>query len=319
MKKQYLRVLSVLLIFMMVLTLTMGCASAKTKKEQDNADTINSSNKGQITVTDMTGVEVHLDAAPEKVVAITASDCEILYAVGAGKTLVGRGEYCDYPEEALTIETVNSGTDTNIEQILSLEPDLVLMNEMDQSKEQINALRDAGLAVAVSNAADLEGVYESITMIGALTAHNEEAEEIVNSMKTSFEKIQSDVPKDAGEKTVYFEVSPLQYGLWTAGSDTFMNELAEMLGVKNAFADVSGWAEISEEQVLERNPDYIVTITMYYGEGATPVEEIMARNGWSELNAVKNKTVFNADSNEISRPGPRLKDAAERLFEFFYK
>ena len=117
-------------------------------------------------------------------------------------------------------------------------------------------------------------------------------------------------------KTVYFEVSPLEWGLWTAGSQTFMDELAAMCGLTNAFADVEGWAPISEEQVLERNPDYIVTISMYYGEGPTPVEEIMGRAGWQSLTAVQAGSVYNADSNAISRPGPRLKDAAIELFDF---
>ena len=95
-----------------------------------------------------------------------------------------------------------------------------------------------------------------------------------------------------------------------------MDELAAMCGLTNAFADVEGWAPISEEQVLERNPDYIVTITMYYGEGPTPVEEIMGRAGWQSLTAVQAGSVYNADSNAISRPGPRLKDAAIELFDF---
>ena len=97
-----------------------------------------------------------------------------------------------------------------------------------------------------------------------------------------------------------------------------MDELAQMIGLKNAFEDVEGWAAISEEQVLERDPDYIVTISMYYGEGPTPVEEIMGREGWQELKAVKNEAVFNADSNEVSRPGPRLVDAAQALYDFVY-
>lgn len=67
-----------------------------------------------------------------------------------------------------------------------------------------------------------------------------------------------------------------------------MNEIAELLGLKNCFADVEGWAEISEEQVLERNPDYIMTISMYSGEGPTPEEEIASRAGWENVTAVKN-------------------------------
>ena len=133
-------------------------------------------------------------------------------------------------------------------------------------------------------------------------------------MQATFDAIAA--KSQASGRTVYFEVSPLQYGLWTAGSNTFMDELAALCGLTNAFADVDGWSAVSEEQVLARDPDYIVTIAMYFGEGPTPVEEIMGRTGWDGLKAVANGHILNADSNAISRPGPRLKDAAIELFDF---
>ena len=83
-----------------------------------------------------------------------------------------------------------------------------------------------------------------------------------------------------------------------------------------SFADVEGWAQISEEQVLERNPDYILTITMYYGEGPTPEEEIMGRAGWENVTAVKNGDILNLVDDELSRPGPRLVEGAQMLFDF---
>lgn len=267
-----------------------------------------------VTVTDMAGREITLDAPATKVVALTASDCEILAALGAEDTLVGRGEYCDYPESILEVPAVQSGADTNLEQIIALEPQVVVMAKMAQTEEQVAALEAAGIRVVVSDAQDIEGVYTAIRLIGALVGRNDEAEAMVADMQSTFADIAA--KSENTGKTVYFEVSPLQWGLWTAGKGTFMDELATMCGLTNAFADVEGWAEISEEQVLERNPDYIVTISMYYGEGPTPVEEIKSRAGWDALKAVQNDAIFNADSNEVSRPGPRLKDAAEALYTF---
>ena len=267
-----------------------------------------------VTVTDMAGREIALDAPATKVVALTASDCEILAALGAEDTLVGRGEYCDYPESILEVPAVQSGADTNLEQIIALEPQVVIMAKMAQTEEQVAALEEAGIRVVVSDAQDIEGVYTAIRLIGALVGRNDEAEAMVADMQSAFADIAA--KSENTGKTVYFEVSPLQWGLWTAGKGTFMDELATMCGLTNAFADVEGWAEISEEQVLERDPDYIVTISMYYGEGPTPVEEIKSRAGWEGLKAVQNDAILNADSNEISRPGPRLKDAAETLYQF---
>ena len=80
-----------------------------------------------------------------------------------------------------------------------------------------------------------------------------------------------------------------------------MDELAEICGLTNAFAEIDGWGEVSEEQVLAKDPDYIVTTSMYWGEGPTPVEEIASRAGWDQLKAVQNGKISNADSNEITR------------------
>lgn len=269
-----------------------------------------------VTFTDMMGREITLAEPATRIVALTAADCEILCALGCEDALVGRGEYCDYPASVLDKPSVQSGYNTNIEEIIALQPQVVLMGTMAQTTEQVEALAQAGIQVVVSDAQNIEGVYTAIRLIGAIMGKDAEAEAMVAGMQAAFADIAA--KSEATGKTVYFEVSPLQWGLWTAGKGTFMDELAAMCGLTNAFADVEGWAEISEEQVIARDPDYIVTITMYYGEGPTPVEEIKSRAGWDALKAVQNDTILNADSNEISRPGPRLQDAAETLFNFVY-
>ena len=260
-----------------------------------------------VTVTDMAGREIALDAP-------ATSDCEILAALGAEDTLVGRGEYCDYPESVLEVPAVQSGADTNLEQIIALEPQVVVMAKMAQTEEQVAALEKAGIRVVVSDAQDIEGVYTAIRLIGALVGRNDEAEAMVADMQSTFADIAA--KSENTGKTVYFEVSPLQWGLWTAGKGTFMDELATMCGLTNAFADVEGWAEISEEQVLERNPDYIMTISMYSGEGPTPEEEIASRAGWENVTAVKNGAILNLQNNELSRPAPRLAEGAQMLADF---
>ncbi len=169
-----------------------------------------------------------------------------------------------------------------------------------------------GLALTLGG----QGVLNPGTaLIGALTGKSAEAQTVIDGMKETFTALAARASELEG-KSVYFEVSPLQYGLWTAGSGTFMDEIATMLGLTNIFADLSGWAEISEEQVLERNPDIIVTIAMYFGEGPKPVDEILSRTGWQDVTAVKNGDILNLANNELSRPGPRLAEGAQALFDF---
>ena len=317
------KTLALLLVLLLTLTAFYGCAAAT---EPANAEATAEATEAAaeptaeptaepLVLTDMTGREITLDAPATRIVALTAADCEILYAIGAGDTLVGRGEYCDYPAEVSDVPAVQSGMETNLEQIIALEPQVLIMSTMAQTEEQIASLEAAGIKVVVSDAQNIEGVYTAIALIGALTGKSAEAQTVIDNMKSTFTALAARASELEG-KSVYFEVSPLQYGLWTAGSGTFMDEIATMLGLTNIFADLSSWAEISEEQILERNPDIIVTITMYYGEGPTPVDEILARTGWQDVTAVKNGDILNLANNELSRPGPRLADGAQALFDF---
>ena len=310
------KILSVLLAALLLIGALFACAPAATAPEATAtpAETATEAPKG-VTVTDMTGREITLDEPATRVVALSAADCEVLYAVGAGDLIVGRGEYCDYPAEVLEIPAVQSGMETNIEQIIELKPQVLLMSTMAQTEDQIAQLEAAGIQVVVSDAQNIEGVYTAITMMGALTGHEAQAAEVVAGMKDTFASLAARAGELEG-KSVYFEVSPLQYGLWTAGGGTFMDEISTMLGLKNVFADVTGWAQVSEEQVLEANPDIIVTIAMYFGEGQTPEEEILSRAGWQDITAVKNGDILNLQNNELSRPGPRIADGAQALFDF---
>ena len=269
-----------------------------------------------VSVTDMYGREITLDQPATRVVALTPSDCEILCALGCEEMLVGRGEYCDYPSSVQELPVVQSGMDTNIEEILALNPQVVLMGDMSQDKEQVSMLEANGVKVVVSNAEDIAGVYTAIRMIGALMGKDAEAEALIADMQATFDGIAA--KSEHTGKTVFFEVSPLQWGLWAAGSNTFMDELAAMCGLTNAFADVNGWGSVSEEQVIARDPDYIVTISMYFGEGPTPIEESLGHTGWENVTAVKNNAILNLQNNELSRPAPRLADGAQMMYDFVY-
>ena len=314
------KLFAALLAALLLGTLAACAPAATTQVLTETSETIQEVEEttpaaGGIETVDMMGREIKLDQPAARIVALSAADCEILYAIGAGETLVGRGEFCDYPTQVLDVPAVQSGMETNIEQIIALAPQVLLMSAMAQTEEQVNQLEAAGIRCVVSDAKDINGVYQAITLIGAITGRDEDAFAAVSDMEATL----SALSVHAGElkgKRVYFEVSPLQYGLWTAGKGTFMDEVATMLGLTNVFADASGWAEVSEEQVLKANPDVIVTIAMYFGEGQTPEEEILARAGWQDVTAVKNGAILSLPNNELSRPGPRIADGAVALFDF---
>lgn len=306
-----LKTFSLLLFTILLLGLFTGCS---TKAPQDTPD----ASDAAVTAVDMTGRTISLTEPATRVVALSAADCEILYALGAGDTLVGRGEYCDYPAEVMEIPSVQSGAETNLEQIIALNPQVLLMSAMAQTKEQVEKLENAGIRVVVSDADNIQEAYSSIELIGTILGKDNEAAQIIDNMKSTFDTIAKDATLD-GSKTVYFEVSPLEFGLWAAGKTSYMHEIAEMLGLRNIFEDIEDdWAEVSEEQVLSRNPDYIVTVAMFFGDGPTPEEEILSRPGWETVTAVKNGAILNLRNNELSRPAPRLAEGAQLMFDFIY-
>ena len=264
-----------------------------------------------VTVTDMFDREITLTLPITRVITMEPADCEILCALGAEELLVARGEYCDYPPSVLELPALQSGSMTNIEEVLALAPQLVIMSGMDHPKEQVEQLESNGVQVITTYAANIEETYEAIRLIGAAIGKAPEAEELIVQMQTTFADIAAKSEKTG--KTIYFEVMPLEWGLWSAGKATFMHELAEICGLENAFADVEGWQAISQEQVIERDPDYIVLVT---GMGEDAVDEVMNRVGWGDMKAIRNSAVYNADSYAMTRPAPRLMQAITDLYNF---
>lgn len=271
-----------------------------------------------LTVTDMAGREVTLAAPADRIVVMMPSDCEILYAIGAGDLVVGRGMYCDYPEDVLAVTEVNSGGETNVEAIISLNPQLVVMTMMAHSPDVVEQLENAGIAVIVTNAQTVEDTYACIELLGKVTGRQEGAAAVIEDMKNRFAAVAAKA-QDTG-LTVYFETTPMEwgYGLYSAGKGSFMDEIAALCGLKNIFADVEdgfGWPVVSEEDVIAANPDLIIAFDSNGMGDLDAAQVIAARDGWKNMDAVKQNRIFVLVNNEFVRPGPRLADAAESLMQ----
>ena len=167
-----------------------------------------------LVLTDMAGRQVVLDAPATRVIALNPTDCEILYALGAEDVLVGRGEYCNYPGDVTELPSVNSGAETNIEQILALEPQAIIMSKMAQTVEQVEALEAAGVRVIISDAQDLAGVYDAIAMLGELTGRQEAAAALAEEMQAGFDALREKAEDTEGSTSKSLgstlDVSPTQ-------------------------------------------------------------------------------------------------------------
>lgn len=298
------------LTIFITLTLIFGMVGCS-----NTVNTVNSP-KG-FTVIDSTGAKITFEKLPNKIISLLPSDTEIIYALKAQDKVIGVSNLSNYPDEASKKTQLDSGDKTNIEAIIGLKPDVILISKMTQTQAQVKQLQDAGIKVVVTDPKNIASAYDIINVIGKICGKDKEAGDMVTSMKKDFAMIKEQT-KGVAKNKVYLEISPLQYGLWTCGKGTFQQEIMDMCGITNVFSDLNGWKSISEEQVINKNPDIILTTTDANGFSKDPIAEIKSRKNWSNISAIKNNKVFSINVDLISKPGPRLVLGAKALMKAIY-
>ncbi|MEE8569324.1 MAG: ABC transporter substrate-binding protein [Anaerolineales bacterium] len=266
----------------------------------------------QIALTDGFEREVILPEPAQRIVSIAPSNTEILFAIGAGPQVVGRDEFSDYPPEAADITSVGSMYgDLNAENIIALEPDLILA-AMINSPEHVQALEDLGLTVFVlPNPMGMDELYQILEMAGKLTGREIEVATLVEGLTVRVDTVFSKLV-GAEPVKVYYEVDGTDPNApWTIGTDTFQDVLIRIAGGENIAADVQGYVLFSLEELVARDPT-----VMIFSAGpwvTTTPESVSERPGWGDISAVANEEVYGIDANWIDRPGPRMVDALEAM------
>ena len=262
-----------------------------------------------LSIVDDMGRETVLATMPQRVVSLAPSNTEILFALGAGDRVVGVTDYCDFPSEAQDIDKVGGYSDPSIEVIVSLRPDLVLATPYHQ--QQVEQLESLGVKVIVPFPKDMDDVFRSILMIGKAIGSEEEARALVETTRQRIEAVMERLETVETRPLVYYEV--FSDPLMSAGPGTLIHQLIEAAGGINMAGDAdTDYPQYSAEAVVERNPDVIV-FPAFHGTGALTEEELLARPGWQDINALKNHRYYSIDANIISRPGPRMAEAVEAL------
>ncbi|UQW97713.1 ABC transporter substrate-binding protein [Rummeliibacillus sp. G93] len=305
-------------MLVMAFTLLVGCGQSDSKKPEAENKTTQSENKTAtypMTVTDDTDNKVEFKQEPTKIVSLMPSNTEILFALGLDDHVIGVTDNDTYPEAATKKDKVG-GMELNIEKIISLKPDAVFAHGMiaESAKSGIQQLRDAGIPVfVVKNASNFEETYDTIKTIGKITNRSAKADQIVEDMKAKVKDVQAKVA-DVKKRNVFVENSD-EPEIYTAGKDTFMQEILNLANVKNVADDQSGWFKIDPEEIIKRDPDvYLIT----YNYVPNIVEKVKKRQGFKDLKAIKNDRVVQVDPDKTSRPGPRLAEGLEEVAKAVY-
>jgi iron complex transport system substrate-binding protein len=299
-----------LMTTVMLLTVAIACGPVPIQPTTQPPDELAAF---PLTLTDDLGREVTIEAKPQRIVSLAPSHTEILFAIGAGEQVVGVTTYCNYPQEAETREQVGgfSAETISVEKIIALEPDLVLsVGKLHETV--IEALKQAGVTVYAVDAETFDQVYVSIEAVGQMADHDKEATHLVAQMKervAAVESVVAEIP-DEERPTVFWET--WDEPLMAAGPTTFAGQMIEKAGGVNLFADVTQrYAEISIEEVIQRNPDVIMGPDTH-GEALT-ADQVAIRPGWGTIKAVQDGRIYVFDGDITSRAGPRIVDGLEMI------
>ncbi|MBE0478758.1 ABC transporter substrate-binding protein [Candidatus Aerophobetes bacterium] len=259
------------------------------------------------------GEKVTVSKKPEKIVSLSPSNTEILFAIGAGDKVVGVTEYCDFPLEVLKVDKVGGFSTPNIEAIVAKSPDLVVA-AYRTGEENIQRLKELGLTVIALHPESLQDVLGNITLVGKATGYEEDAEKLVKRLQEKINLIKEkseSIPEEKRPRVLWLMWYP---ELWTAGDETFFHELLLIAGGKNIAHDLKGWKIISREIVLARNPQIILCSSMGGKQSFLP--QFLNDSQLAHTEAVKKGQIYELDPNTIERPGPRIVDGLEAISSY---
>ncbi len=249
-------------------------------------------------------------AIPQRIVSLSPTATEILFAIGAGDQVVAVDSLSNYPADAPVTDL--SAYEPNVEAISGYEPDLVVTSY--DPGDLVKGLAALDITALVQGAAtSIADTYSQIRELGAATGHEQEAGDLIAQMNTKLADLVANAPDGSGI-TYYHEIDST---LYTATSSTFIGEIYSLFGLDNiadgADADGSayGYPQLSNEYIIDANPDMIFLADS--SNGGQSAKTVAARPGWDTISAVKDGDIFTLNDDIASRWSPRIVQLAASI------
>jgi iron complex transport system substrate-binding protein len=298
---------TILLMAALLLGLLASCTSTAENKTA-----------APLVITDQLGRTVTLKTTnPQRIVSLAPSHTETIYALGLSDRLVAVTDYCNYPPEAKEKPSIGGFSTPNIEEVVAMNPDLVLATEIHQT-EIIPQLEARGLTVVAVNPTTIDGVIESMTLIGKVTGAEKEAASLVANMQRRVKAV-----TDKTDKLSEDQKPRVLYIVWhdplmAAGSGTLHDELIRLAGGINVAGGLSSYATISLESVIAANPQVLIAgVGMGTGEDL-PLQFITTEERLASTDARLSNRIYGIDTDLVGRPGPRIVEALEQFAGFIH-
>lgn len=280
-----------------------------------------------ISVVDDEGYQTTFTALPQRIISLAPSVTPILYEIGVGDKVVGVTQYDDYPYnfsawfEAGNMTCVGGFSTPNMEAIASLKPDIIFSTDIND--EKIPGMRALGYKVVVTKPSSINGIYQTIALIGKATGAEDNATVLVNRLSSEITGIKATLAAAniTQKPTVYYEIWYDSSGSRTAGSSSWINDVITAAGGINIFAnETQEYPSTSSEVILQKNPDVILLPTNmgtgepFYGS----VDDVKARPGWNMMDAVKNNRIYIIDEDIFNEPGCKIADQVRAVAASLY-
>jgi iron complex transport system substrate-binding protein len=285
--------LSIIILSLLTIILLIGCT--------DN----------EVKIKDREGNEVTINKDINRIISSAPSNTEILMELGLSDKIIAVDKYS--PTDSLNTDiTLIDFRNPDPEAIIALDPDIIIASGHNKvgSEDPFASLKEAGISVVyIPSSNSIKGIYEDIRFIANITNTEEKGEKIIEIMQKEIGEVKDIAKNIKNKKKVYFEIAPSP-NIFTMGKETFQNDIIELIGGENIFSSETGWISPSGESIIEKNPNVIITNVSYT---ETPVEDILNREGFSEIDAIKNKQVYLIDANASSRPSPNILKAIKEI------
>ncbi|WP_210145921.1 ABC transporter substrate-binding protein [Staphylococcus sp. GDY8P66P] len=254
----------------------------------------------------------------KRIISLMPSNTEILYELGLGDDVIGVSTVDDYPKEVKDKKQFDA-MKLNKESLMKAKPDLILAHESQKATNDkvLKGLKDSGVKVVyVKDAQSIDEMYESFMQIGKVTHKEKAAKKLVKETKQNIENVKKSVPNDVKGQKVFMEISS-EPEIYTAGKETFFDDMLTQLKAENSFSNLKGWQKVSKEDIIKQNPDLMIS-TM--GISSSEYQKMInKRGGFNQIKAVQHNKVKAVNGDEISRPGPCIDDGLKKLKEAIYE
>lgn len=294
------KVLSIIMAVTLVMLTVVGCSSK------------------EVVIKDREGRDIKVPNKIDRIISTAPSNTEVLVELGLADKLVAVDKYsadvAGIPDNVELIDFSNP----DVEKIIGLEPDIIIAsghNKTGTTEDPFKLVEEAGISVVyIPSSNSIQGIYDDITFISEVTNTKEKGKKIVENTKSQIEDIAKKGKDIKDKKKVYFEIGSSP-NLFSFGNSTFLNEMIELVGAENILKDENAWISPSAETIIDKNPDVILTNDGYI---ENPVDKIKNREGWENINAVKNNQVYQIDTNSSSRPSQHIIKALNEMAKAIY-